>query len=262
MKQLTAGTDAYVKAAVFGLGIFVAAILIILVAIIIFSPSDIIFPIILLIPVTLAFLALRFLKRWGLIIAGLLSLFGLFALTADAGLTLTTPESFFDFVLTLFAIIGLGICLVACIVGTIQYFRKQVPSDPSANITMALRGLAGLAAVLAVVSVVLTVLSATDTVSADDKEGAIELVAEDTKWNTNELEGRSGQPVRIFLKNDDPIMHTFTIKDDGRDIDIEEKMGGWSEQIVEIDALEPGVYGFICRVEGHEEDMTGMLTIR
>ena len=261
MKQLTAGGDAYVKAAVFGLGIFVAAILIILVAIIIFSPSDIIFPIIVMIPVTLAFLALRFLKRWGLIIAGLLSLFGLFALTADAGLTLTTPESFFDFLLTLFAIIGLGICLVACIVGTVQYFRKQVPSDPSPNITMALRGLAGVAAVLAVVSLVLTVLSATDSVSADDKEGALELVAEDTKWNTNELEGRSGQPVRIFLKNDDPILHTFTIKDDDRDVDLEKKMGGWSEQILEIDELEPGVYGFICRVEGHE-DMSGTLTIR
>jgi uncharacterized cupredoxin-like copper-binding protein len=262
MKQLTAGADAYVKAAVFGLGIFVAAVLIILVAILILSPSDIIFPIILLIPVTVAFLALRFLKRWGLIIAGLLSLFGLFALTADAGLTLTTPESFFDFVLTLFAIIGLGICLVACVVGTIQYFRKRVPSDPSPNITMALRGLAGLVAVLAVISVVLTVLSATDTVSANEKEGTVELVAEDTKWSTNEIEGRAGQPVRIFLKNDDPILHTLTIKDKDRGVDFEAKMGGWSEQVVEIDALEAGTYGFICRVEGHEEDMTGVLTIR
>jgi hypothetical protein len=261
VKQLTAGADAYVKAALFGLGIFAAAILIILVAIIIFSPSDIVFPIILMVPVAIAVAALRFLRRWGLIVAGLLSLFGLFALTADAGLTLTTPESFFDFILTLFAVIGLGICLVACVVGTIQYFRKQVPSEISPNVGMALKGLAGLAGVLAVVSLVLTVLSATDSVSAEDKDGAIELVAEDTKWNTNELEA-SGGTVRIYLKNDDPILHTFTIEDDDRDVDIDVKMGAWSEQVYEIEGLEPGTYGFICRVEGHEEDMTGVLTVR
>lgn len=262
MKWLTAGTDGYVKAALFGLGIFVAAIVIILVAIIALSPSDVVFPIFLSIPVILAVAALRFLKRWGLIVAGLLSLFGLFALTADAGLTLTTPESFFDFVLTLFSIIGLGICLAACVIGTIQYFRGQVPGDVSPTITMALRGLAGLAAVLAVVSVVLTLLSATDNVSAEDKEGAIELVAKDTKWNTNELEARAGQPIRIFVKNDDPILHTLTIEDKGRGVDVDIKLGGWSEQVVEIDALEAGPYGFICRVEGHEEDMTGILTVR
>lgn len=262
MKQLTADTDGYVKAALFGLGIFFAAVLIILVAIIILSPSDIIFPIILSIPTIIAAAALRFIKRWGLIIAGLLSLFGLLSLTADAGLTLTTPESFFDFILVAFAIIGLGTCLVACVVGTIQYVRGQVPSEPTPNIAMVLRGLAGLAAVLTGVSLVLTAISATDSVSAEDKEGALELVAEDTKWSTNELEGQTGQPVRIFLKNDDPILHTLTVKDKDRDVDIDVKMGAWSEQVVELDALEAGVYGFICRVEGHEEDMTGVLTIR
>jgi hypothetical protein len=91
MKALVASKDAYVKAALFGIAIFTAAVLIVLVAILIFSPSDVAFAVIMLVPVLLAVAALLFIRRWGLIIAALLSLFGLLALTADAGLTLTAP---------------------------------------------------------------------------------------------------------------------------------------------------------------------------
>jgi uncharacterized cupredoxin-like copper-binding protein len=262
MKALVEEKDAYVKAALFGIAIFTVAVLIILVAVIVVSPSDIAFPLFLLVPVVLASAALLFLRRWGLIIAGLLSLFGLFALTTDAGLTLTTPKAFFDFTLTLLALIGLGISLVACIVGTIQYFRGATPNEVSPPVNMVLRGLAGIAAVAVLVSLVLTVLNATDTVSAEDKQGAVELVAKDTKWKNNTLEASSGGTIRILAKNDDPVLHTFTLRDKGKGIDVDVKLGPWSEQIVEVGSLEPGTYGFICRVEGHAEDMTGVLTVR
>jgi uncharacterized cupredoxin-like copper-binding protein len=262
MKALVASKDAYVKAALFGIAIFTAAVLITLVAILIFSPSDVAFAVIMLVPVLLAVAALLFIRRWGLIIAALLSLFGLLALTADAGLTLTTPEAFFDFTLTLLALIGLGIALIACLVGTVQYFRAAVPQDVSPGITMVLRGLAGLAAVAVVLSLALTILNATDTVSAADKDGTMELVAKDTKWKTNTLETSSGGAIRLDVKNDDPILHTFTLRDKGKGIDVDVKLGPWSEQIVEVGSLEAGTYGFICRVEGHAEDMTGVLTVK
>ena len=57
-------------------------------------------------------------------------------------------------------------------------------------------------------------------------------------------------------------MNTFTMRDPARGIDIDVRMGPWSEELVEIEPLQEGIYGFICRVEGHEQDMTGALTVR
>jgi plastocyanin len=254
--------DAYVKAALFGLAIYLAAVLIILVAILVISPSDIAFPIIFGVPALIAVAALRFLRRWGLLIAGLLSLVGIVFLLGGAGLSLTTPEAFFDFVLHLFGLTGLIISLVACVVGFVQYFRGAVPSEVWPSIAMTLRGIAAVVAVLALVSIVLTVLNATDNLSAEERGTAtLAVSAEDTKWNVEQLEAPAGEPIRILVVNDDPILHTFTIEDDAKGVDVDVKLGPWSEQIVEIDALEPGIYGYICRVEGHEEDMTGALTV-
>jgi hypothetical protein len=254
--------DAYVKAALFGLAIYLAAILVILVAILILSPSDVAFPIIFGVPALIAVAALRFLRRWGLLIAGLLSLIGILFLLGGAGLSLTTPEAFFDFLLHLFGLSGLIISLVACVVGFIQYFRGAVPSDVSPGVMTALRGIAAVVAVLAVISIVLTVLNATDNLSAEERASAtLAVSAEDTKWNVEQLDAPAGEPIRILVVNDDPILHTFTIEDEAKGVDIDVRLGPWSEQIVEIDPLEAGIYGYICRVEGHEEDMTGALTV-
>lgn len=261
-RALLRGTDAYVKAALFGLAIYFVAVLIILVAILALSPSDVVFPIFLIVPGVIAAAALRYIRRWGLLIAAVLSAFGIFAFLADAGLVLTSPEAFFDFMLTLCVLCGLGITFVASLIGFIQYFRGSVRDETSPSVAWVLRGLAAAVALASLVSLVLTVMNATQSVSAQDREGALELTAKDTEWTVEMLDAPAGQPVRILMKNDDPILHTFTIEEGSRGVDIDERLGAWSEQIVELDALEPGVYGFICRVEGHEEDMTGVLTIR
>lgn len=259
---LLRGADAYVKAALLGLAIYFAAALIILVAILVLSPSDVIFPIFLIVPGVIAAGALRYIRRWGLLIAALLSAFGIFAFLADAGLVLTSPEAFFDFMLTLCVLCGLGITFVASLVGFIQYFRGSVSDETSPSITWALRGVAAAVAVASLVSLVLTVMNATQSVSAQDRQGALELTAKDNEWSVDMLEATGGQPIRLLIKNDDPILHTFTIEEGSRGVDVDERLGAWSEQVVELGALEPGVYGFICRVEGHEEDMTGVLTVR
>jgi hypothetical protein len=53
-------------------------------------------------------------------------------------------------------------------------------------------------------------------------------------------------------------MHTFTV----HDLDIDERLGPWSKTIIEIPANRAATYGFICRVEGHTEDMTGAIVIK
>jgi uncharacterized cupredoxin-like copper-binding protein len=254
--------DAYVKAALFGLAIYFVAAIIILIAILVFSPSDVGFALFLIIPGLIAVAALLYIRRWGLLIGALLSAFGVFAFIGDAGLVLASPEAFLDFLLTLFALSGLGISFFACLIGFIQYFRGPVANDVALGITMTLRGIAAAVVIAALVSLVLTVINATETVSAEDKQGALELTADDTKWSANTLDTRAGQPVRILVKNDDPILHTFTMKDKGRGVDTDIHLGPWSEQIVDLGTLQAGIYGYICRVEGHEEDMTGALTIR
>jgi hypothetical protein len=258
---VTGGRDAYAQAALFGLGIYFVAAIVIAVAVAIFAPEDAVFLLFLFIPGIIAGVAIRFLRRWGLIIGGLLAAFGLSNFVVDLDLFLN-PESFFDFLLTTFSLVGLGIALIACVVGTVQYFRGAVPTEIPPTIATGLRAIAGVLVVAALASAVLTILSATDNVSAEEREGALELVAESTEWEQETLETRAGQPIRIFLKNDDPIIHTFTIEDAARDIDIDHKMPPFSEKVVELEGLQAGTYGFICRVVGHEEDMTGVLTVR
>ena len=198
-------SDAYVKVALAGISIYLTAAVIVLVAILILSPADAVFGVILLVPAAIAVAALRFIRRWGLLIAALLAAFGFVAFLADAGLFLTTPESFFDFMLTLFTLVGLGIAVIACLVGFVQYFRGAVGTQVSTAIVTGLRGVTAVIIVAAGISLVLTVINATDSVSATDKQGAIELVAEDNEWNVETLEAAAGQPIRILLKNDDPF---------------------------------------------------------
>ncbi len=254
--------DVYARAALFGLALFLVASVIVLTTILIVSPSDAVFGLVLLIPGMVALALLRFVRRWGLLIVALLSAFGIMAFIGDAGLTLTTPKAFFDFLLTLFTLTGLGIAFVACLIGFIQYFRGPVGSELKAPVTTALRGILVAASAAAVVSLVLTAINATKSVSAEDRQGALELTAKDTSWSAEMLEADAGQPIRLLVKNDDPILHTFTLRDSDRGIDIDVRLGTWSEQIVEVGSLPAGTYGFICRVEGHAEDMTGVLTVR
>lgn len=256
------GSDAYVKAALFGLGIFLSAALIIFVAILVVSPSDFAFGLILVIATTIAVALLLYVRRWGLAVVALLSAFGMLAFSPDAGLYLSTPEAFFDFLLALFTFTGLGIALIACVAGSVQYFRGSVGSQVGTSILLGLRGIAAAVAIAAAVSVVLTVVNATKSVSAQDREGAIVLTAHDTSWSAQTLDAPAGQPVRLLLKNDDPTLHTFTLRDSGRGLDIDVHLGPWSEQILDLGSLEPGTYGFICRIEGHTADMTGALLVK
>ena len=59
-----------------------------------------------------------------------------------------------------------------------------------------------------------------------------------------------------MVENEDLIIHTFTIED----LDIDVTVGPRSETLVELPAMEPGVYKYTCEVPGHEE-MKGTLQV-
>lgn len=89
-----------------------------------------------------------------------------------------------------------------------------------------------------------------DTAAAGD----LTLVAEKTEFSTTSLSG-SGT-VGIFVENKDPFRHTFTIE--ALNIDVE--LPANTARRVDISAA-AGTYEFICSVPGHEDKMSGTLTI-
>jgi hypothetical protein len=256
LNSLISGKDAYVKAALVGLSLYFAGVLIIVVAVLLIEPSEIGFVAFFLVPALVIGAAVLFWKRWGLIIGVLGGLFGLVALTDGADLNLSTPDAFFDFSPTLLGITGVAIVLVASLIGTIQYFRGRTAHGLSPAVATGLKGLVGVVGVLVVVSAVLTGLSA-DKVSAAEKEGAIVITASEVDWDVDQVMGRANQPLKLVVRNEDSILHTFTVSE----LDIDVKLTPWSEHVIEINAPAK-IYGYICRVVGHEEDMTGAITIQ
>jgi hypothetical protein len=174
----------------------------------------------------------------------------------DIGFYISTPQSFFTFSSTWFAFVGVLTVLIASLIGTVQYFRKPVGAA-AARLHPAFYGVGGFLLVLGAVSAAITALSI-DKVSSAEAEGAVVVMAKKATWDVKLIEAEPGQPLRILVKNDDPVFHTFTI----HDLDIDVFIGPWSEKLVELEPLEARIYGFICRLEGHKADMTGAIDAR
>lgn len=112
-----------------------------------------------------------------------------------------------------------------------------------------------LAVALTGVSAIATV-AARESVSADARAGAMELAMRDITFAPATIDGAAGEDVRIVVKNDDLIVHTFTLMEAGVDVEI----GAGSERLVSFTAPPSGTYTFICDVPGHEA-MTGTLAV-
>jgi len=245
--------DIYVRTALFGLALYFVAVLVITVAILIASPGDIYFILFFAVPGLVVGAALLYMRRWGLLVGILGGAVGTLFILEDIDLFLTTPQSFFDFSSSLFGLVGILIVLLASLIGTVLYFRGNVSTDFS-RLRPALLAVAVVLGLLGLASAVITAVGTGD-VSAEDADGAIVLTAKKAEWNLKTVEATPGQPLRILVRNDDPIMHTFTIHDLG----IDERIGPWTETIIEVEAPAARTLGFICRIEGHKADMTGAI---
>ena len=253
---MTSTKDVYVKTALFGLGLYFVAMLVIMVAILIASPGDVYFILFFAVPGLIVGSALLYLRRWGLIAGILGGGFGTLVALEDIDLFLTTPQSFFDFSSSLFALTGVLTVLIASLVGTVQHFRGKVGAGPG-RLHPVLPTVATVLVAAASVSALLTAFNTGD-VSAADAEGTIVVTAKKAKWDVAIIEAPPGQTIRILVKNKDSIMHTFTIHDLG----IDERLGPWTETLIEVEVPDARIYGFICRIEGHKADMTGAIDAR
>jgi hypothetical protein len=238
-----------------GLALVLSASAVYAVAVLIADPASVVLELVIWVPGLLVGGTLWWWRRWGLIVGMLAGAVVVLVLMLP-DLEFATPESFFDFVPNLLGMTGGLIVFGASLVGTIQYFRQQASTDASL-VKRAFKGVLAMIVALAGASGVLTALSAGG-VSDAQAQGAIVLTAEGVKWDTNMIEASSGEPLRILVKNDDPFVHTFTIHDLG----IDKLLGPWTETLIEIPSPAARIYGFICRIEDHKQDMSGAIVVR
>jgi plastocyanin len=94
----------------------------------------------------------------------------------------------------------------------------------------------------------------------DESDADATVVLKDFEYDSEDYEIQAGS--RVFVRNDDPFLHTFTVDD----LDIDEAMSPGSEELIEIPS-EPGTYVVYCRPhtsdpdDPSEDDMAATLTI-
>ena len=154
---------------------------------------------------------------------------------------LSNPESAPSFILNLLSLIGVALVVI----GGIAAFRGFA--------TDRIGSVARVAPLVLVVGAFLSLLMAANTQSVPAGIGDVDVVAAGVAWEPGDINVSSGGGV--WIDNRDGIRHTFTIEEEGIDLEI----AALKSNRVDLD-LEPGAYQFVCTVPGHEA-MTGTLTV-
>ncbi len=204
----------------------------------------------------LAFLVLRF-GAWALALSVVLTVVGWFFFEGYAtAFELSHPESFFDFMPNLVALVGTLIAIAGGAVAIRQLRSRDVRLTALPAERAALGALTFVLVAIASTSAGLTMASR-ESVSPQAEAGAALVKMRTLKFSPDRIAVASGEPLKLVVNNDDPSLHTFTMDD----LDIDFELGPGSERLVELPALDPGSYEFYCAVEGHES-MTGTLEVQ
>jgi plastocyanin len=110
------------------------------------------------------------------------------------------------------------------------------------------------AATLFGIGLVVSIVAAAGLEDDEAIPGDVTLVAESAEWSTASLAAEGGT-VAVFVRNQDPVRHTFSI--DELDVDVELPAG--TDRRVQFSAP-PGTYTYFCAVTGHDS-MTGTIVI-
>ena len=173
---------------------------------------------------------------------------------------LAAPSSFFDFVPALLVLPGALLALGSSIAALVSRSRG---SEAGAGERRAALAIVTLVGVLGGVSAVLT-LTGRDTVPdsvADAADVAVDM--KDFEFDEDAYEVPAGGT--IFVKNEDPFVHTFTVDALGIDVDL----GPGDEKIVEIPSEVDGSSTYVLYCDPHteepddpgEHDMAAELTV-
>lgn len=164
-------------------------------------------------------------------------------------------NSVFDFGVSVVATVASILVIVGSGVAFLQIRRGNARVSANSVELNALRGVAAVVAVLVVVSAVAT-FTGRDTVKDADRVDATQVLMKETEFKTVAINARSGETLRLVLKNDDLYLHTFTIDELGVDVTI----GPRGEKALLLSTGNPGTFEYKCIVAGHES-MTGILEV-
>jgi uncharacterized cupredoxin-like copper-binding protein len=96
-----------------------------------------------------------------------------------------------------------------------------------------------------------------------------------SRFHPEEITVRAGEPVRIVLRNTDPIEHEWLVGDDAMherhrsgthavhdEIPTEVTIPPLTEKVTTVTFSEPGEFAYICHLPGHEEyGMRGLVRV-
>ena len=202
-----------------------------------------------------AFLVLRF-GMWSKVVgilAGVLLAMALFW----TAFGLAQPGSFFDFIPGVLVLPGALMAIAASIAAIIATRRGRVSARPEGGERTGIRIALGVVAVAVIGSGALTLMSRT---TADARGTQATALLEDFKFDKGEYQVSGG--TTIFVSNEDPFFHTFTIDE----LEIDEGFGAGSSKRIEIPGR-PGTYVVYCRPHTanpdnpEEDDMAARITV-
>lgn len=214
----------------------------------------------LLIPIvvlaTVAFLVWRF-GTWAKVVGIVLGLLGgLVFFWLIFGLFV--PSSFFDFVPGVLFMPGVLLGIASSWAAIRAARRSHVTPRAEGGETRGIRIAVAAVATLAVLSGVLTVVGRS---TADPAGTTAQLSQKDFDFTPKEVTVAGGST--IYVENDDPFFHTFTVDELG----IDEAFTVGSSKVIEIPD-EPGTYIFYCTPHSDtespdpdDEDMAGVLVV-
>lgn len=180
-------------------------------------------------------------RRWSLVVAALaaVAILGNLPPLVDE---LTHPDSGWAFVPSLFVTLTAVVLTVA---GVAAFRRSTASPRPLLIIAAAVMTVGTAGAIVATASVDSDVRQA----------GDLEVVATGNEFEPTRLVVPAGTN-GFWLDNQDGIRHTFSVRDNGFEIDAP----GFSQRRGDVD-LAPGVYEVFCNVPGHENMEIELLVV-
>jgi uncharacterized cupredoxin-like copper-binding protein len=246
----------YTRFALVGIGLQLSIVLVILVVTAIYDRQQLAYPFIVGGLVAVVGAAIYFWRPWGLFVGAFAGLIGItFALDA-IGENLSSPDSFLDFAYRpVFWAAGTIFLLVGCCAGLVQHFRGRTSFTGPRVTKVGAAAVLATVAVLGLFSAALT-LTGVEGVAAEEKQGAARLKISAWDFNPEEVAIDSSSGMKLLVKNNDPIVHSFTIDE----LDIDVKFGPRDEKLIDFDLVPAGTYALRCRIIGHG-DMAGTITV-
>ncbi len=158
--------------------------------------------------------------------------------TANA---LGTFNSFFDTGLLIPVIVSLIVAAVSGILGFLQHRRGATRHVSTAGERWVLGATTAIVVGLMVFSGTLH-LTSLESVSPDERAGAIVVDMKNSAFEPAQLTIPAGKPAKFVIKNRDLTVHTFTIEELGIDVEV---LPG-SEKLIELSSPPAGTYVYTC----------------